>query len=147
MKHLALLALVVALSAPLALPRTGLVTYEVQMKGKSKSTAGTTFGFEATGSMTLVESTGEISFDMELPGGVQYLGTGQFAAGEKIGHGICQFEIVMGESIPAGTAMFTGKFKNDGAKFNGKFTSVAPDLLDPTSMNYVTGKIKAVRAE
>jgi hypothetical protein len=147
MRRLALLTLIVALCAPLALPDVSIATYDVEMKGKSKSVDGISFAFQASGTMTLDRNTGAISFDMELPGGVQYLGTGQFAAGPKLGHGICQFEIVMGEPVPAGTAVFTGKFKKDGAKFNGKFTSVAPDMFDPTSLSYVTGKIKAVIAE
>ena len=118
------------------------VTYDVTMKGLTKSLNGSKFHFTTTGTMTWDETSGNVSFNVVTSSGVAFEGAGIMAAGIRESYAATTFN----SASATGQAVFTGRFSKDKSKFTGKFQAASPNRLGPAPGGFVftTGTVKAL---
>ena len=117
------------------------VTWDIEMKGKSRTMGGDKFPFSGEGTMTWDQVTGVVTFALTTPAG-PWNGAGTMAVADngKTVYGLVTFQAGGGDA----SAIFSGKLKKKGERFAGKFQAASPTRLGPTPGGFVltTGKVK-----
>lgn len=132
--------LAVALLRPAAAEN---VTYSLSIKGTSRTLAGQEFKFTGTGTMTVDDQTGAVTFNANLSNGTSLQGNGTAGANPKIFFAKIDFT----QGPATGVALIDGKVKRQGAKITGKFNVGIPDRLGPApgGFVYTTGTLTGIR--
>lgn len=117
-------ALVVSLAAGNS-ARAATINLNVGLKGVSKTSDGRSFPFTGTGTGTLDDTTGGITFTVNASNGLTFTGTGNAFPGTKNTFGIVQIQ----SNAIFGTMVLDGKTNARTRKFTGKYYIVFPNRL------------------
>jgi hypothetical protein len=132
------------LSVGLVLPASAAsITYSVSLKGTTRTLGGQKFQFTGTGTMTVDDQTGDLTFTANLSNGTTLQGTGIAGASPKVFFANINFT----QGPANGIGLIDGKIKREGAKITGKFNVGTPDRLGPAPGGFVysTGRITGLR--
>lgn len=129
-------------------PVLGTATFDCELKGTSETFGGEKFKFTGTGTMTIDEVTGTLTFSFNLSNGLTFGGTGTAAVTEK-GRVFGVIDLsqsttsIAGLSLGGaeGSAVVDGKAKTDGSSFSAKITAGIPNRLGPPPAGFVLSKM------
>lgn len=141
-------ALALGLLATAAPTEAAVSTYDLTMNTVAQPLTGAKVKLKVTGTMTWDDVTGEVTFDVDEPGGVNIQGAGLLGNGGKVAIGKVDLQAFAGglEPVFTGTGFFKGKFTRANTRFNGTFTAVADSFGPaPGGFTYNTGKVSAKR--
>ena len=108
-------------------------SYRVSMKGTSTTLSGQKFKFTGTGTMSVDETTGQLTFNASLSNGTTISGTGVAGVGKNLFG-----NITFTQNGASGIGLITGKASADRRSFSGKFTVGIPDRLGPAPGGFVS---------
>lgn len=108
-------------------------SYRVSMKGTSATLSGQKFPFTSSGTVSIDDTTGQLTFNANLSNGTTINGTGVAGVGKNL-FGNISFT----QSGASGIGLITGKASADRRSFAGKFTGGIPDRLGPAPGGFVS---------
>jgi hypothetical protein len=136
---LAATAATVLFMTPARAPAASFV-YNATLVGKSETFTGQHFPYKGSGTMTIDDVAGTVSYSFLLTNGLTFAGTGQAAITPK-GR---VFGLVTSSSGGInGTAIVEGSTPKNRKTFTVKITAAIPNRLGPAPQGFVLSKITA----
>jgi len=136
---LAAMAATVLFMTPARAPAASIV-YNCTLVGKSETFTAQHFPFKGTGTMTIDDVAGTVSYSFQLSNGLTFSGTGQAAITAK-GR---IFGLVSANSPGVtGTAVVDGSTPKNRKTFTVKITAAIPNRLGPAPQGFVLSKMTA----
>lgn len=124
--------------------RAAIVVYDLEYRATTVALDGTKVPFVATGNAILDTDTGMLTYNAEVPEiPASISGSGTLVTGVKGSYGLSSFD----SGSWQGTAIFTGKFRQDGRVFKGKIVVAIPNHFGPApgGFTYTQGKVTLIR--
>lgn len=129
----------VLLFAPTSVPAAS-TTFDATLTGTSETFLGQHFPFKGTGTMTIDDVAGTVTYSFALSNGLTFSGTGAAAVTAK-GR---VFGLVNSSSGGiSGTAIVVGSTPKNRKTFTVKITAAIPNRLGPAPSGFVISKMTA----
>ena len=117
-------------------------TFDVTLKGVSKTVGGDRFKYTGEGTMSIDDVSGTFDYDIQLSNGLTFSGSGNAAVTEK--NEVFAVATTTSGGI-SGSVVFVGKLK--GSKFKGKLTAAVPNRIGPPPAGFVLSTAKISGSE